>query len=688
MTTVEGHLTAWARNATPTQRRSGPTFDDLGGTPTVTAAAPALANGPLLPFLIQALAHHLAADNTVDDVAPIRDAVLDAMKTHDNHTAYAGATDALAAAPTLAAALGTPLTRTLVARLRAATDDEDDLSRALIGAEAADCLVQLTLADVITAAKVLGALDEATEDPAALAPELATRLPRLLGVLHAHHPDAGLDQALTRFLALDHTHLDAAFELALDDLRTALETDDYTTMAEQLRRTRDHFAAITATDPDRVDAHLYRAALDAVLGLSAPDARTRVPLAAAELRTALHRYTSWRRGAATVTWAAGRTAGITAWAELVAILAAAAPYLDAADPWYAGGPAVLSPLLRAYTAHHSVAVAVTTDASPAAAARILVMPIVEDTFLRHEHRSRILLHAIDHDDAFRDDPAAYQLRAAIERAAATQPAAPDGVGERDQGKARRWHRVADVFGPEEFAALADTISDRSLDRLELELRTGEDVAASIRDPKYDRLMSRLLDDLGRSADWLPGIAEEFNALLDVTVRFAYHCYDIGRKMGGSYTEFLRLRDKDGRKQKVDEALFHQYYREWISVTGLFRVVNCEVDDRAGGRADLVFSFGAVHFSVECKIEENDATETGLRTYVSQATEYQNTSAAFAILLALDKTVGAEGAVNIFDSIWIEHVQRPGESEPCRVVIVRVPGGREQPNRLRPGVRQP
>jgi hypothetical protein len=36
------------------------------------------------------------------------------------------------------ASLGTPLTRTLIARLRAATDHEDDLAHALIGAEAAD----------------------------------------------------------------------------------------------------------------------------------------------------------------------------------------------------------------------------------------------------------------------------------------------------------------------------------------------------------------------------------------------------------------------------------------------------------------------------------------------------------------------------------------------------------------------
>ncbi|MEU9397973.1 hypothetical protein AB0D86_49410 [Streptomyces sp. NPDC048324] len=222
-----------------------------------------------------------------------------------------------------------------------------------------------------------------------------------------------------------------------------------------------------------------------------------------------------------------------------------------------------------------------------------------------------------------------------------------------------------------------------LDRLELGLRTHDDVLTPIADPKYGRLKARLLRQLGSSRDWLPGIADEFTTLLETTIRYAYLCYDIGRKMGGSYTEHLRKRDKDGKKQKVDEFLFHQHYREVLQFSALFGVVNSEVIDKAGGRTDILVSFGAVQFNVECKIEEDDASEHALRQYVAQAAEYQNTNAGFAILLALDKTIGAEGAANVFSSIWIEPVRRPGEPEPCLVVIIRVPGGRENPNQLRP-----
>ncbi|MFI9588516.1 hypothetical protein ACIHCQ_43640 [Streptomyces sp. NPDC052236] len=153
-------------------------------------------------------------------------------------------------------------------------------------------------------------------------------------------------------------------------------------------------------------------------------------------------------------------------------------------------------------------------------------------------------------------------------------------------------------------------------------------------------------------------------------------------MGGSYTEHLRRRDKYGKKQKVDEALFHQHYREFMAVSALFRVVNSEVIDRGGGRVDILVSFGTVQFNVECKIEEEDASEASLRRYVAQAAEYQNANVSFAILLVLDKTVGAAGAINLFNSIRIEKVQREGEHEPCYVVTIRVPGGRDNPNLLR------
>jgi hypothetical protein len=506
----------------------------------------------------------------------------------------------------------------------------------------------------------------------------------LIGVLAAHHPTAGLREVLERCLGLEHTFRDAAFELALTDLRDALEQDHYDAMAAQLRQTQDRLSELLGNDPDRVDAQLYHAAIESVLGLSAPDAPARVPDAATNVRAALQRYRSWRRHTATPTWARSRDNDITAWAELALLLEAAAIHMGDDDPWYGHATPILSALLHAYTAHNTVKVL--KDTPTTSVVPTMVAPVIEDTFLRNENRRQYLQYALSHDEDLRDDPAARELQAALvartARPAATADSNPAEVLA-DQGKGRRWHRLAETIDDDtEFADLAVRAQEKTLDRLELALRGQEDILTTIVDAKYGRLIGGLRRELKKSRDWLPDIADPFQLLLEATVRYAYMCYDVGRKMGGGYTEFLRLRDKDNKKQKVDEALFHQHYRETLTYTALFRVVQSEVIDIGGGRADILFTFPTARFNVECKIEEDDASETGLRKYVAQPTEYQNTNAAFAVLLVLDKTVGAEGAVNLFDSVWIEKVQREGEFEPCRVVIIRVPGGRDNPNNLR------
>ncbi|WP_156366077.1 hypothetical protein [Nocardiopsis sp. NRRL B-16309] len=650
----------------------------MGGIDAVISASEHLAQGPFLHHLIQVTAHQLDALGD-ESCQPLYEGVLSGIRENSNHAAFASATDALTHHPALASALGHPLTRSLLSRLREALDADDDLAVALIGVEAADCLVQLTLAGITSAARLLGTMDEATEDLDALPEAMAIRLPRLLGVLDAHHPGAGLRGALERCLMLDHTCRDAAFELALGDLRQALEQNQYAPMVEQLRKTQNRLAELITLDPDRLDAHLYHTAIEAVLGLSAPDAPTRVRTAASALREVLHRYRSWRYRTHTPAWAKTRQNDVIAWSELTVVLDGAAAYLDQDDPWYAGGQSILTALLRAYTAHNTVTVLKSPTA--AAAAETLVAPIIEDAFLQVEHRQRFLQHALTHDEEIRDDPAAQQLHAALLHRTKTN-GCPSGQQADDQGKVRRWHQLAHQL-KDDFAVFVDQTPDHLLDRLELSLRTHDDVLNNISDPKYGRLRARILRELEKSRDWIPGIADEFTALVETTIRFSYLCYDIGRKMGGSYTEYLRSRDKDGKKQKVDEALFHQHYREVLQFSALFGVVNSEVIDKAGGRVDILASFGAVQFNVECKIEEDNASETALREYVSQATEYQNTNAGFAILLALDKTVASEGAVNLFDSIWVESVLRPGEKEPCLVVIFRIPGGRENPNTLHP-----
>ncbi|WP_167367563.1 hypothetical protein [Streptomyces hygroscopicus] len=164
----------------------------------------------------------------------------------------------------------------------------------------------------------------------------------------------------------------------------------------------------------------------------------------------------------------------------------------------------------------------------------------------------------------------------------------------------------------------------------------------------------------------------------------YLCYDIGRKMGGSYTEYLRKRDKGGKKQKVGEALFHQHYREVQQFSVLFSAVNSEVIDKAGGRADILVSSGAMQFKIECKIEEDDASENALRQYITQPPNIRTPTLAspscpLSVKPSTPKapsTASRASGSNLFSV--------PANPKPCLVVIIRIPGGCENPNPMRTG----
>ncbi|MBF6302096.1 hypothetical protein IU459_31810 [Nocardia amamiensis] len=267
---MDERIEAWARETPAAERTSGPTIEDLGGLEEIVAQADYFITGPFLGYLVTAAGR----DTDIGLTPALADTIVAGLATSTRHAAFAEAADSLAARPHLARLLGKPVTRALLARITAAGEVTEDPAIALIGAESAECLLQLSLAKVTTVAQLAGKLDEVTEDVAALPEEFAVRIPRLLGVLDAHLPGVGMRQALERCLPYGHTFRDAAFELALSDLRSALEQHDYQAIAARMSDVRSQLLVLTETDSGRLDATIYLAAIEGLLGLSAPDARS------------------------------------------------------------------------------------------------------------------------------------------------------------------------------------------------------------------------------------------------------------------------------------------------------------------------------------------------------------------------------------------------------------------------------
>ncbi|WP_131738842.1 hypothetical protein [Actinomadura roseirufa] len=674
-------IATWAATASSHELRVGPDADDLGGPDTVGAHAQDLAEGQFLPILVQIASHEHGRAPGASATVVMRDAVVAGMTHNQRHSAFASAADTLTQHMDFAAALGRPLARALSRRLRDGLESQD-LEVAHIAIEAAECLLTLTLASVTAPWDLLSVIEEAGEAPERLAEPFAVRLPRILGLLDQTHPTVHLHSALLRLLQLDHTHADAAFELAMIDLRTAFNSSTRETMLQGLTTVRTRLAELWEHTEARQDAGIYLAAIDALLAFGGPDTARQVNDAAARLRAQYHHYRAWLQGTPTPAWALPRQQEITSWSETIMIIEEAAAHLDDEVSWLAP-PRALHALLKVYTC-----AAVPASLSVKAAGEALLQPVVEASFLRHSHRQQLLEAALTELPEFRDDPTAIRLAEKLRDLQATAQKIPGGDA---GGKALRWPLLAAEL-PEhqlqDFLASVPDGQESSLDAIELALRSRRNVEAIATDPKRSRLLERLVEELSASPDWIPGIADPFRILLDYTIQFAFTCYDNGRQMGGPYTEYLRARDPSGRKQKIDERLFHQDYLRCLTFTDIASLLKAEVISIGGGRVDLLASFGAVQFPIECKIEEDDASRESLRGYAGQPAQYTVTRSAFAILLVLDLTGHEEGTADVYSSIWIERVRRQHEDHDRFIVTIRIPGGRVDPNRLRTPASQP
>lgn len=106
----------------------------------------------------------------------------------------------------------------------------------------------------------------------------------------------------------------------------------------------------------------------------------------------------------------------------------------------------------------------------------------------------------------------------------------------------------------------------------------------------------------------------------------------------------------------------------------------EVSDIGGGRADVFVQLRAEHLVIEVKREERDCSFSSLeQAYSSQTCEYQNTSARIGFLIVLDQTDRQGTSLHLRDLFKTVDVQRTNEQEPRRILIIKMPGERLRPS---------
>ncbi|MFF3403500.1 hypothetical protein ACFYW6_34015 [Streptomyces sp. NPDC002659] len=670
-------LQDWATRATDAELEAGPTLDDLGGPEAVITEATAMASGPNLPYLLQALAH--AAD-TVD--AAQADALYAAARhgLEHPHAAWvlADALDVLCTSPPLLARLAQPAALTLTRHAEAAltaTGPPELAQPAIAG------LLRLALAGgnhrrlLLLLTEITG-----TEPVAAL-----ERLPILIGVAHDQYQDCGLLSILT---ALENqpdlppaTRADASFELALATLQQAFTATDPATIEQHLRTALVRLTTLDREHENRLDARAYAAAIDAVLAFTdsthhpgSTDVRARVNAAADRLEATVTQLTAWTSGLHHLDWLSARGSTRTAWSRLIVTLRAAAK--DLAEPsWYAAADA-LNRVLDIYQASRTIHSFAT--GADAAGLEVLIAPAIEASFLRNEGLLHQLEQALATDPQFTDHPDALTLHEAI-RARQNSPAPTQGVM---PGKALEGRPELAALFTDNGTALRDDIAPDTLDQAERYLHHARRGYAPTGNAQFDTRMEQLLERLEDSPNWKPPVLHQFTGLLDQFLRFLYDRFDAQADRYGDRTAYLGP-PKPNIKAWSEKALQDDLLQQ-LSAVMTPDTVRRELIDVASGRTDITYTpQPGNRYVIEVKRRLTSATREAVeRDYLGQAANYTATGPPFGILAIGDHSDHRSGYSDLEDRVWIiQHARSPTEV-PRLIVAGVLPIGRPTPSALR------
>ncbi|MFE2159946.1 hypothetical protein ACFW9M_19285 [Streptomyces lydicus] len=677
---VDQALQRWAAQADEAQLDAGPTLTDLGGVAAVLREADALVRGPQLPYLLQALAH-------VSDLPdPEREALVSAavrglQKPHAAWT-VSESVDVLCSSSALLDIMGRQAARTL------ATQAEDALSGDVAPAFAQPAiagLLRLCLAGQCSPHRLLLLLTEISgQEPV----EALERLPLLIGVAHDHFPDNGLLDVLC--LLENHPTLspaaraDAGFELAIGELRRALEASDRAEATEAMRRALFRFTELDRIQEARLDARAYAAAVESVLAFSADSdgsagpSRLEVEAGAARLEQAVVQLQAWHGRMSELPWLSARGLGQGAWAKLVHSLRTAAAHLDQPS-WYSPA-AALGDLLRVYEASRSVHSRMAGSASDGHGLALLIPPAVEAPFVQREGLFHHLQQALSLDPAFSGHPDARALLAAVQQGRALA-AGSEGVvpGKALQGRPG----LSTLFGS---APVPDGVDPVLLDRLEGLVQQAARGFTPTGHARVDEKMDSLLGVLRTSPAWKAPDSTYFTVLLEHFLRFLHDRFDGQADLYGDRTAYLGpAPDKpDGSPGTWPEKAVQDDIHQHLSGLLTPGTIQREVIDVASGRTDVTYTPGpGQRLVIEVKRRKTKAERKAVeRDYLAQAANYTVTGPPFGMLLVGDHSNHAAGYSDFDDRLWITRYARSATEVPRLIVVGVLPIGRPTPSALR------
>ncbi|WP_341719373.1 hypothetical protein QQG74_06405 [Micromonospora sp. FIMYZ51] len=622
-----GHAIEQLRQALASHEE--PSLTTIGGLAAVVAAAEELPSAPELPFVASLL---LAEWEHISE----RTALVDMFVASVNVARPVELDDLLdlvlndeAVVPEVAAHLEDPLRR------RAAGQD----AAAGIALEA---WLRLSLGQWTRSLPLLGRLDAhatAAADTAAddIDPTFLHRLIRCLGAAGEQWQDHSADMAALLRGLLHHTNVDdnVAFELAMLELRTGLESPTPEESLVALREARDHLT-LTAQYEDRIDAEIFGTAIDALIafvGGTVPvrqDVDRLKDLVAIFHLQSLSEYRHWRQP---------RADTAVQWLGLVDTLA----HLEDLDhSWFAPADIIAS-VAAAYRAHRTLTLVLPPDvilrshgsdvSIESNALSALLQPRLIEAVRQRGDGPELLdrwLVTVGRTTADPDDVAAIsEIRERVRAG---------GAPDRPKDSSVDVSTLTELLGlaASDAAALAAALAPHPHVARILDRSAAAKVSASAVDTNiyFQEEFARICQEI-HSASGLTGIramrVEQVTRAILLYMRWR-GSVTAGSALAATFQRRFS-NESDAPKETEFADDLHRHLAMNLPVLPLK-----EVSHIANGRVDLICHFGEISLVIECKRELNDASMQHLATlYAFQPAEYNWADSGVAFLVVLDLT---------------------------------------------------
>lgn len=614
----------------------------LGGEQALYLNAEEIARSDAVDVAVSAL---LAEWDVVDQAEASRLILLGLEQTSDP-LAFARVLDAALSSPAVVQRLAPDIEPVLIGRAQVRANPGE----AHIAIDAWDGLLRLVLSRTLRQFGVLGLLSGIRGDEE---PSFATSIARRLGVIYLYFSDpasrVAARDALLVLRAGPEARSDAEHELGAACLVDALESALASEVESAMRRARRYFSSAVESDADRVDAQLYAAALDGVLALVEGGDPAVVTEAARSVGEMALLRKAWQTSGRLSRWLGDPSAAEAEWWMVVECLAEAAPQLS--EEIWLNAASSLEAIARAYRATR-VARVLPVDTP---GLQSLIEPRLSTSFVDSYSRSCALVRWAREIEG---DPELVDSAVRLEELIADPPAQGAAIARlRDQ-----------LPDPELLDTVLAGLRKDARQLLERRLVTLEGDESVLLNPIARRLGQDIRSELEGSADYEGQTRIFFDRIVDLTIRFVESRLDVEPGFGSGGWSYLARPDALEAELQVD-------FFNFVKGTMLGGVVDLEIRNTGGGRADIRFSLGATKVVAELKRDKTPVEPGKIDSYLNQTGLYQGANVALGLLLILDISPKPHGEVrSLSQSIWVAAKPALAAGDMPRAIVTAVVSG--------------